>query len=346
MDPLIAVYSAGLAQAPVLLIGLSVMKVRNGPARWMLVALIGVLSLMLAEELIEAVRHSPSIGLGLAIEFAMGPLLYFFMRTLYAAKSAPLRVVAPHAVPLAAALPVLAWLNIGFSTDGVSLSHPEMRPIVTAMVVAKILVFVSYAAAALRLPLPLGASEPRLRILRRLRSLTVLMVGAYLVQAASFIAFLLRIPSVPDSDVISGLVLAASLYGLGYFCFLNRNIFDVRDAYEAAPLAAEDAEAIWRQAWKYLRTTEAFRNPDLDLRTLARALLLPPGRLSQALNAGAGGGFADLVNTCRIEAFQAARDDPANRSKNTLELAFDVGFNSKATFYRALRNFSSTTTAS
>jgi AraC-like DNA-binding protein len=337
MSFLIALYSAGLAQAVLLIAALSILKVRNGMARWLLVALIATFSLMLAEELADAAGHSPGIGLGLAIEFALGPLLYFLVRALYDPGRTTPRQLAPHAAPLCAALLALLWLNLAFGGEGVSLSHPDMRAAVAAIAIAKILVFLVYAAATLRLPLPFSGTPRRMKALRALRPIVALAIAAYIFQAASFLAFLARLSWAPDSDPIGGLVLAALIYAIGYFCFLNGDIFDLRDPYEAAPMAASEVEAIREQVHNHLGATEAYREPAFDLETLARAVLLPPGRLSQALNAGNGGGFTGIVNAYRLDAYLAARADSANRGRSALELALEAGFNSKATFYRTLR---------
>jgi AraC-like DNA-binding protein len=337
MSPLLLLYSAGLAQAAFLIGALSLLRVRNPTARWLLVALIALFSLMLAEEWLEGAGMPIDLGLGLAIEFALGPLLYFFLRALFDPSPPIVRRMAPHATPLVVAILVLIGLHLSFPGEGVSLSHPDMRATIAAVVLTKIVVFFAYSVASLRLRVPAGASERRRMVLRRLKAVIAVMIAAYALQAASFVAFLLRLPFMPDSDMIGGLILALSLYTIGYFCFLNRDIFDLRDSYRDSPLPPEEAAKIRERAIAYLRLSEAFRDPDFDLRALAEAVRAPPGKLSQALNASGGPGFAALINTCRLDAYRAARADPSNRSRTVLELALDAGFNSKATFYRALR---------
>ncbi len=337
MPVLLFLFVAGLAQALFLIGGLALIEVRNSTARWLLVALTVTFSVMLAETWWEAAWIPLGLGLGLAIELPLGPLLYFFLRALFDPEPPTIHRMAPHAIPLVMATLLLLWLHLAFPQRGISLSYPEMRSIVAGIVFVKIAVFFLYAAAIVRLPLPAAAGDRRGQVLRQLKLLLAVMSAAYALQAASFVAFLLRLPFMPDSDLIGGLLLTATLYAFGYFCFFNRDIFDLRDSYQGATLPIEEVVAIRARAIDHLRLTEAFRNPNFDLRVLAAATRVTPGKLSQALNACAGGGFAGLVNAFRLAAYRAARADPANRDRTVLQLAFDAGFNSSATFYRALR---------
>ncbi|MFK7783035.1 helix-turn-helix domain-containing protein, partial [Psychroserpens sp.] len=47
--------------------------------------------------------------------------------------------------------------------------------------------------------------------------------------------------------------------------------------------------------------------------------------------------FSDFVNSYRIEELKQLINDPKNDNLTLLALAFDVGFNSKASFNRAVK---------
>jgi|CXWL01.1.fsa_nt_gi AraC-like DNA-binding protein len=328
------IYAAGLAQAAFLVCALASMRVRHTAARWLLVATIVVLTTLMGEEFLTVIGVPLNFGLGLAVEFALAPLLYLFVRTLL--RVVPFRPEAWHFAPLGAASLILVWLNLGFA-DGVSLSNPAMRSIVASIVLVKIGYFFLYATAILRLPLPVDASPSRLGALKNLLRLFFGCVLIYALNAASFIAFVLEIPLAPDSDVVGGILIAATLYAIGYFALVNREVFDLRDPYETGALSAGEAAQIRTRTSAYLAASGAFLDPEFGLRDLVRALGLKPALLSQALNADQAGGFKALVNRARIEAYFKARAEPQNQDKSTLELAFAAGFNSKATFYRVLK---------
>ncbi len=82
-----------------------------------------------------------------------------------------------------------------------------------------------------------------------------------------------------------------------------------------------------------------FLNPTLKLSDLSKEMNLPVKTLSYVINTGIGKSFYDFVNTYRVEEFQkrVKQDDYAHLS--LLGVAYDCGFNSKATFNRIFKKF-------
>lgn len=86
------------------------------------------------------------------------------------------------------------------------------------------------------------------------------------------------------------------------------------------------------------RTQDAgwWRDPDLTLPQLARHLGTNSGRLSRVINQGLGVNFSVFVNGLRADAVaEALRGGTA---RDLLDLAFEMGFASKASFNRAFRS--------
>jgi len=81
-----------------------------------------------------------------------------------------------------------------------------------------------------------------------------------------------------------------------------------------------------------------WREPDLELAELARRIGTNTNYVSRALNEGLGMSFSEFVNRLRVEAAQQRLLGPGD----VLEIAFDVGFRSKASFNRAFRAFAGT----
>lgn len=90
-------------------------------------------------------------------------------------------------------------------------------------------------------------------------------------------------------------------------------------------LARIDADALWR-------------DPGLTLTGLARLLGTNTTYLSRGLGAAAGENFNAIINRRRVEAMQRLLATPGEQ-RDLLTLAFDVGFNSKASFNRAFQDF-------
>ncbi|WP_231728701.1 MULTISPECIES: helix-turn-helix domain-containing protein [unclassified Sphingomonas] len=104
-----------------------------------------------------------------------------------------------------------------------------------------------------------------------------------------------------------------------------------RPAAPAAP--ARD----WRadgERWAAITRAQGWQaDPDLSLAMLARRLGTNTGHLSRALNDGLGCNFSTFVNKLRCDAVTDAIR--AGRADDLLDLAFEAGFRSKASFNRA-----------
>lgn len=80
----------------------------------------------------------------------------------------------------------------------------------------------------------------------------------------------------------------------------------------------------------------AWEDPSLSLEALADRLAIPPSQLSKAINQGLGESFSGFVNRLRIaQVSEALRDETDKRE--ILDLAFEAGFNSKASFNRCFK---------
>ncbi|MBU1324874.1 MAG: helix-turn-helix domain-containing protein [Alphaproteobacteria bacterium] len=98
---------------------------------------------------------------------------------------------------------------------------------------------------------------------------------------------------------------------------------------------APDWTAVGAEVERRVRQGRWWREPELSLADLARRLGTNTGRLSRAINLGLGVNFSVFINGLRAEAVaEALRDRPA---ADLLDLAFEMGFASKASFNRAFR---------
>ena len=85
-----------------------------------------------------------------------------------------------------------------------------------------------------------------------------------------------------------------------------------------------------------------WRDPTLTRDMLAHSLDTSPRTLSRVLNDGLGQSFNEFVNRLRVDAVIAElRDAPGER--DMLQVAFDAGFNSKASFNRAFKAYTGVT---
>lgn len=87
----------------------------------------------------------------------------------------------------------------------------------------------------------------------------------------------------------------------------------------------------------FMAEEKVFLQPDLTLADLSKQIGISVNQLSKVINAGFGKNFNDFINEYRIEEVKKALQDPANRQYSILGIAFDCGFNSKATFNRVFK---------
>lgn len=96
-------------------------------------------------------------------------------------------------------------------------------------------------------------------------------------------------------------------------------------------------------AWQArVQAAEYWRDPDLTLASLASELAMTPAHLSRVINVGLGQNFNEAINRMRIAHACARLADPAEL-RDILAIAFDAGFNSKASFNRRFKEYTGTT---
>ena len=64
---------------------------------------------------------------------------------------------------------------------------------------------------------------------------------------------------------------------------------------------------------------------------------ISPAHLSKVVNSGLDKNFNDFVNGYRVEAVKNKMSDPSTAHLTLLGIAYECGFNSKATFNRAFK---------
>lgn len=112
------------------------------------------------------------------------------------------------------------------------------------------------------------------------------------------------------------------------------------DPSESAEPAAPTRDwAVQGSAWlARIEAEQLWRDPALTLAGLARILGTNTTYLSRGLGAAAGANFNAIINRHRVAEMQRLLGSPGEQ-RDLLTLAFDVGFNSKASFNRAFQDF-------
>ena len=95
---------------------------------------------------------------------------------------------------------------------------------------------------------------------------------------------------------------------------------------------------LWKSKIQTLIQYESlYNNPELTLSDIAKKLDTNVSIISKTINQGFRMNFNDFINNYRIEEIKKAFDNDEHKKSTLLGIAFDCGFNSKATFNRAFK---------
>lgn len=121
---------------------------------------------------------------------------------------------------------------------------------------------------------------------------------------------------------------------------VNNKKDDLMQSHELANYGEE-----MKRKLKYaMQVDQAYLNPELSLNDLSGLMNVKPTELSSFINTNLGKNFNDYVNDHRVNEFKklvtALTADP---HATIMELAYQSGFNSKASFNRIFREYTGTT---
>lgn len=124
-------------------------------------------------------------------------------------------------------------------------------------------------------------------------------------------------------------------------CENDNSFIDEAEIVEQAETVAGDDDLL-NNDWKIkildlVEKQQAYKHPELSLVQMARQLKTNPTVLSKVINQGFGKNFNDFINHYRIEAVKEKLFTGEQKTQTLLGIAYDCGFNSKATFNRAFK---------
>lgn len=116
-----------------------------------------------------------------------------------------------------------------------------------------------------------------------------------------------------------------------------------KSKYQYSNLGLDESLQIHEQLLKILENDKPFLNPELTLADLAKMVPTHPNKLSEVINKHENKNFYDLVNGKRIQEFFRLLNLPESQQYTIMSLAYDCGFNSKASFNRNFKRITGQT---
>lgn len=124
----------------------------------------------------------------------------------------------------------------------------------------------------------------------------------------------------------------------------NKEI-EIRQKYEKNVLSELKIHEISGKIIKCIEMEKPYRNPELRINELSQLIDEHPNNVSQVLNDIFKKNFYDFINLYRIEEAKVLLKSPDFKNYTITAIGFEVGFNSKTSFYSAFKKFTNTTPA-
>ena len=122
----------------------------------------------------------------------------------------------------------------------------------------------------------------------------------------------------------------------------TENVIDIN--YEELKTEISPEIDTWKSKIETLIQSEKlYQNPELSLTEISKKLESNSSIISKSINQGFGMNFNDFINKYRIEAVKEMFAKKEHEKSTLLGIAYDCGFNSKATFNRAFKKNTGTT---
>ena len=116
--------------------------------------------------------------------------------------------------------------------------------------------------------------------------------------------------------------------------------------YEKSKLQESLKEVYLKKLLKHIKTEKPYLEAELTLAEVAEQIDIPSHYLSQVINEKMNCSFLDFINNYRVEEAKNKLADSSFDHYTIIAIAFEVGFNSKTTFYSAFKKHAKTTPTS
>ncbi|ELR71559.1 transcriptional regulator, AraC family [Fulvivirga imtechensis AK7] len=131
------------------------------------------------------------------------------------------------------------------------------------------------------------------------------------------------------------------IYFIGYQGFQHPDVLKVQETprYDRSTLSDSAARSILATIKMHMATQKPYLDSDLKLQQLAEQLSFSAHHISQVINDLEKQNFSDFINIYRVNAARQMLADPTMCDKKIIHVAYDSGFNNKASFNNAFKKF-------
>jgi len=113
----------------------------------------------------------------------------------------------------------------------------------------------------------------------------------------------------------------------------------VKSKQRSSTLSVEETAAYVRKLKYLIETENVYKDPNLTIKTLASKMVVSPRILSEIINDELGKNFNEFINEYRIKEARRILKNTDTRHRSIIDIAYDVGYNSKSAFNRTFKYF-------
>lgn len=307
-------------------------------ANYFLAALILMISIRIAKSSLLYFHHElPKIYLqiGLSACFLIGPLLYYFI----CAATGKHTVLKSWKWTIGFCVVLLLSIGIPFGYQ----QHPQLWGLFVKIIYAQWLLFILLSVPMLKNTIQrLFVGEERTTLSERWTC------SIFLGNVGIFIFYVLALFNIPFVSYILGAILFSFVAYLAIFVLMYRKRTD--DLFAQLPERAsgkrmntEEADRLLTKIQKLMEEQKPYQDADLKLAGLASMLNTSAHQLSLLLNAHLNRSFTTYINEFRIK--DACKYIKSKPNITLEQIGYEVGFNSKSTFFAAFKKITGTTPA-
>lgn len=266
--------------------------------------------------------HVKIIFIGLASMLLIGPLFYFFSKSVLSRSFSIRKIDFLHFIP--------ALLGIGFGF-WIEETHLKSFPLWVFVMVYAFYYghFISYLVYSYRVAVKSPALNPS-----NYKLLQLIFFGL----TAIWFVYILNLFDEDIPYIIGPILYSIVAYSISFLVIKNRFIDKIdHEKYKSNQIPDNLGEEIFLRIQKLMAEEKAFKNPDLTLKFLGEHFHQSPQVISMVINQKSGKNFNSFINHYRIEESTKQLRDSKFEHYTISAIAMESGFNSLSSFNTAFK---------
>ena len=275
--------------------------------------------------------HYTLIFIGLASLLLIGPVFYFYTRSVLVPS---FRLVIKHLLHVIPFIPALIF-SFWASEENVKATPVPFFIVLFCVYYGHYLLYLTLSCRLIvKAKKAKGSNKVAVEWLS-------IMVTAL---AVIWIVYVLNLLEDQIPYVLGPVLYSLIAYGVSFAAIKKGYLALLADKkYQTTPLSAVDVDRVFDRVKELITTEKLYKDPDLSLAILSKRLHVSPQKISMAINIKFQSNFNGFINQYRIQQARVLLKEEAFGSYSIAFIAYEVGFNSLTSFNMAFKKEMNTT---